>query len=1033
MKKATLLYALLTFCVLSCLIAQPPCAFDSKHKKLLETDPSYAQTIEANERSIQRYIANHPELINSPRTKEQNRQMATVYIPVVVHVMHTGGAVGTIYNPTDVQIQGAINYLNQVFAGTFPGMTDPSGGIAAGDLEVQFALAQRTPACGATNGIDRVDASTIPNYTLNGVNVFNTNGVDDITIKNFARWNPANYYNIWIVNKLDGADGTSGQFVAGYAQFAGGPSNTDGTVMLATQMVTGEKTLPHEIGHALNLYHPFQGSSGYDNPPGPVVGDCPVNSDCNLQGDRVCDTDPIYNNRNETSGSYSFACRTGGSNICNGGVPYSINTENNFMSYTNCYTLFTVGQKARITAALALPDRESLVAPGNLALTPCGTTINFSLASSSRTEDISGTLTGCRRYTDYTYQMSIGAAPSATATATLTYSGTGIRGIDYDVTTNGNFASPSSVLTFNTGSTTPQAFTVRVYDDADVESGETAILDFTVNNGGGNATKGVITPTFTLTISDNDLAPVATSSGTFAIGVSAGQAAFPPFDARLQSQRSQYIYRASELTAAGVSAGNLVSLQFFVATKTSSRPFTNLSIKMAHSTASYLYDNGSVSLLSGMTTVFSSASISTIAGWNTFTFSTPFAWNGTSNLGIEVCYDNITADAANGADNLLLYFDGGTANQGSAVNQNGINCAGAFSSFTFYGNGLKPIIQLSNSITGTSVETVATSNKNQHMDAGSSDYFYSNNNRLLMRMTGINEQLGCVNSVLEGAGTTWSSYFGGQRSAKVFAVTPTTNGATAAYSISLYFENAELAGKTAATLRIAKTSAASVAASNASNTTLVTPTVTTLGSGVTIFTATFTGFSRFFLVDPGVTLPVNLTEFSGKPTDDRNTLLNWITGSEQSNKQFDVEISNNGVNFSLLGSVPSQGNSSTEQHYEYLHVKPQSGTSWYRLKQVDIDGKSKYSQTVAVTINNDLVKAFVYPVPSNNTITVNFGSLVNKGNIDILSADMKLVKRETVNNLSLKKDINIQGLSKGVYFIKLSMETGTQLLRFVKE
>src|SRR5204862_118992 len=122
-------------------------------------------------------------------------------------------------------------------------------------------------------------------------------------------------------------------------------------------------------------------------------------------------------------------------------------------------------------------------------------------------------------------------------------------------------------------------------------------------------------------------------------------------------------------------------------------------------------------------------------------------------------------------------------------------------------------------------------------------------------------------------------------------------------------------GKIPATLRIAKTTAASVASSNVSNTVLITPTVTTLGSGTTVFTASFTGFSRFFLVDAGVALAIELTDFSGKVTGEQNSLLSWTTASEQDNRQFDIEVSRDGVNFTLLGTVASQGNATHDQHY----------------------------------------------------------------------------------------------------------------------
>ncbi|MGZ8542187.1 MAG: zinc-dependent metalloprotease, partial [Chitinophagaceae bacterium] len=950
------------------------------------------------------------------------RPMATVTIPVVVHVMHTGGAVGSIYNPSDAQIMGAINYLNQVFAGTYAGMQAPVEGGGVVDMEIQFGLAQRTPACGATNGINRVDASSLTNYVANGINASNTTGCPETTMKNFSRWNPSDYYNIWIVNKIDSADGTSGQFIAGFAYFPGAPATLDGTVMLATQMAPGEKTLPHEIGHALNLYHTFQGSANNTI--------CPVNATCTTQGDVICDTDPIFNNYNAGTGVYSFACRSG-NNTCTS-TPYTINTESNFMSYTNCYTLFTNGQKARAQAAMTLPSRASLVSGGNLALTPCGTAINFVLATASRSEDITGTLNGCRRYRDYTYQMAIGAAPTANATATLTFSGTGVKGIDYDVTTNGNFSSPSDVLSFAAGSTAAQSFTVRIYDDSDAEPAETAIIDFTVNNGGGDASEGVTVPTFTLTLSDNDFAPVGSSSGTFSIGAASGAISQTPFDATPTSQRAQFLYKASELTAAGINPGNITSLQLYIQSKLSTRPFNNFTIKMAHTNIPYLVD-GSVFVIGGMTTVYSPASYTTTALWNNFIFSTPFVWNGINNLAIEICHNNTTADAAAGADQILTFFDGGTAGQGNTFMQSGINCSQGFSAVSFYGSGRKPIIQLGNSVIGTAIETAAGSTSSIHFESGSNDYVYSNNNKLLMKLTGISASLGCVASALEEAGTTWASYQGGQRSAKVFAVTPTINGATANYTVSLYLENAELGGKNPSILRIAKTSAATVSASNSSNTVIVTPTVTTLGSGSTVFTASFTGFSRFFLVDAAVTLPIVLTDFTAKLTDDKDALLSWATESEYNNRGFDVEISRDGSNFSLLETIASKGNSATEQPYEYLHLKPQPGITYYRLKQTDLDGKYAYSKITSILISNDWVKASAYPVPAKNSIIINFGSIISKGKIEIFSADMKIVKRENINSATATKDINIGHLSKGVYFIRYSTESTSGVLRFIKE
>jgi hypothetical protein len=1006
MKKIVLLFLVLCTVTVAA-YSQAICSFDEKTRQLIESSPQNAAIYQQTQQQIRDYVKAHP-------VTPGKSSLIAYSIPVVVHVMHTGGAVGSIYNPSDANIIGAINYLNQVYAGTYPGMEQPVEGGGVVNMELQFVLAQRTPSCGTTNGINRVDASSIPNYTANGVG---TGGCTDLELKNFARWNTANYYNIWVVNKIDGADGTSGQFTAGYAYYPGAPATLDGTVMLATQMQSGEKTLPHEIGHAFNLAHPFEGSNSN--------AECPPNANCNTQGDEVCDTDPI--SLNSTAGVFNFSCRTG-ANGCAGNIPFTRNTENNFMGYTNCYTLFTNGQKARTQAAMSLPSRASLAT--SLGGTPCGTVINFATANDTKTEDNAGTLSGCRMYRDYTYQMSIGAAPSATATATLTYSGTAVKGLDYEVTTNGNFASTSNVLTFNTGSSSPQNFIVRVYNDANVEVAETAIINFTLNNGGGNAVTGTTTPTFTLSLNDNDVAPVATGSNMFAIGAQVTNVTGAPFNAAISSQRSQYIYKASELTAAGLTAGNINTLQLFVNAKLSSGSFNNFTIKMAPTTINYLVD-GSLTTVGSMTTVHTVASLSTIAGWNIFALTTPFAWDGTSNLAIELCYNSTTSGA--GADQIGCYSDGGTAAQGNTIYQNNINCGGAFSSVNYYGTGIKPRIQLGLSVTGTPVETVAASTKAEHVVSGSSDYFYSNNSRLMARLSGIDASLGCVQTTVENAGTSWVSFLAGQRSAKVYAITPTTNVTTTNYTVSLYFTNAELDGKTASNLRIAKTTAATIAGANAGNTVSVIPTVTTLG-GNTVFTANFTGFSRFFLIDAGAVLPITTLKFNAYENSGVG-ILEWTTDQEINNKGFEVEKSFDGISFNTLDFVAAKGNATSKASYN-LQDKNLGELQYYRLKQIDNDGKYSYSNVVLVKSKFNQQRILFITNPFNNELKITMASRVIKSIvIELVDATGKtIVKKNAAGNGANLFTLQIPAgnTAKGIYFVNIiadGVRYGTRVMR----
>lgn len=325
--------------------AQARCGFDVVHRRMLEQDPRYRKNVEETEKFIQEYIKTHP--VDKPAVESGGvkpgqtaaKSQAPIYtIPIVVHVIHTGGALGTIYNPTDATIQAVVNSLNQFYNGT--------GMQGAGDMQIQFALASRNNSCqSGTNGIVRYDASGNSAYVSHGVKLNGANGITDASLKGLSRWDTRNYYNIWVVNKIDGQDGTTPgvAYTGGYAYFPGVDYSLDGAVMLSTQMFSGNKTLPHEIGHAFNLEHPFSDAS-------PTT--CPTNTDCSTQGDKVCDTDPIV-----MPPDY-FTCRTG-TNPCTLAA-YNDNTERNVMNYTNCYDLFTLGQKARVLASAANGLRLSL-------------------------------------------------------------------------------------------------------------------------------------------------------------------------------------------------------------------------------------------------------------------------------------------------------------------------------------------------------------------------------------------------------------------------------------------------------------------------------------------------------------------------------------------------------------------------------------------------------------------------------------------------------------------------------------------------
>lgn len=118
----------------------------------------------------------------------------------------------------------------------------------------------------------------------------------------------------------------------------------------------------------------------------------------------------------------------------------------------------------------------------------------------------------------------------------------------------------------------------------------------------------------------------------------------------------------------------------------------------------------------------------------------------------------------------------------------------------------------------------------------------------------------------------------------------------------------------------------------------------------------------WFKIECNTPLPIELVSFTGEVNGSSN-ILNWITATEINNDYFTIERSEDAINFNNIGTVDGAGNSFIYKQYSLLDKKPYSTITYYRLNQIDFDGKTKTFDIIAVTRNggdNDLKVIGIY-------------------------------------------------------------------------
>jgi hypothetical protein len=174
------------------------------------------------------------------------------------------------------------------------------------------------------------------------------------------------------------------------------------------------------------------------------------------------------------------------------------------------------------------------------------------------------------------------------------------------------------------------------------------------------------------------------------------------------------------------------------------------------------------------------------------------------------------------------------------------------------------------------------------------------------------------------------------------------------------------------------------------------------------------------------TLPVAFQSFTAV-RNHSNVLLKWATSQENNSRGFAVERNTNGT-WEEMAFVPSQatgGNSSDLLSYQYTDVNDVKGISQYRIRQVDFDSKSKFTEIRIVRGESQIGKIVVYPNPTfNGKVSVSFEDASQQRDVSLMDMGGRVLKqwKALTNN-----NITIEDLTPGMYALKVVIpDTGEQ-------
>lgn len=180
-----------------------------------------------------------------------------------------------------------------------------------------------------------------------------------------------------------------------------------------------------------------------------------------------------------------------------------------------------------------------------------------------------------------------------------------------------------------------------------------------------------------------------------------------------------------------------------------------------------------------------------------------------------------------------------------------------------------------------------------------------------------------------------------------------------------------------------------------------------------------------------VSLPIELTAFHAKLAGN-SVHLDFSTASERDNDYFSIERSSDGHSFSEIGRVKGAGDSNGPQYYIFTDDQPLPGKNYYRLKQVDFDGKYAYSPAVSVKISGASALSLM-PSPVQDQLRMVLDKAAREdGQWQVFDLDGRLVRAGVFPAESDEYQADMSDLPEGAYVMRLSVGQEAMAKRFWK-